>query len=286
MCLGAQASSPCWPVTEQNTCPLTSRNEEYWMSKQVAEEAGILSFRGGILGLCEFGESLSTLRSSLQAATLFLSFNQMYPVTLPLGSAHTDTKDNLSFCFLSHFDAWSLCLKSILTLIILTSVKLSSSLQFSTSWVTTGTKTDVTKPAQVGHFGLALAGSTPHNFLKKFLPRGAFEKEEELQGKCASWLVSAGICTTHPSKPMKLQLFQPSQNPSDIKSKTDQVKPSFMFLYEWFRSCTTSSSVTTQEVLALCVSVSEERKCCGTHKDNQCVCTVGAVVCAHKRHEC
>jgi len=75
------------------------------MSKQVAEEAGILSFRGGILGLCEFGESLSTLRSSLQAATLFLSFNQMYPVTLPLGSAHTDTKDNLSFCFLSHFDA-------------------------------------------------------------------------------------------------------------------------------------------------------------------------------------
>lgn len=54
------------------------------MPEQLAEEAGILSFTGGIL-LCvhvSFEKCLPTLCASLQAATLFLSFNQIYPVTL------------------------------------------------------------------------------------------------------------------------------------------------------------------------------------------------------------
>lgn len=47
--LSAYASSTYWPMTEQPVCPLTSRKKERWMSEQVGEEVGNLSFKGGIL---------------------------------------------------------------------------------------------------------------------------------------------------------------------------------------------------------------------------------------------
>lgn len=85
-----------WPVGTRNTECQSSwqRKPASWVST------------GGIL-LCvhvSFEKCLPTLCASLQAATLFLSFNQIYPVTLWFALVHTCAQiDTLLLHFLCAF---------------------------------------------------------------------------------------------------------------------------------------------------------------------------------------